>query len=451
MEILSCTSSHPSSSFVASDSERCSAGSGKARISSPSRKSFQEPKPEIGTDLEGRLLDKVVDMDNFPSEFCWDDIYDLRDPYAELLDYFGVSDEDRKCDFHGYVEYSHSTSRNFDCPVETIYKPVLNVGKYHPQRSRQHHARSSDRAYDRFLHIKELARKQRVKFDYLRFIDITIPKSVSEKLPDDVFVDEFRGAVRDFFHRLEDELYRGQQLVGMRTIHVWSSESPLTPHLHAHTVISNVVYDRGSERWDPHPSGSDDRILRHLGGFHRVDPFIDERRLKEIWRSVLVDHGWWDPDDDDLPVVYIEVIKFWDDVDSPSDEDLASSDYSELVKRRLRDTHMIRHKLSYMARCPIEDLNENLEDSDLGDLDEDFAWFVLNYTTSRSNLGFASDLKRSGYDSNSSLDPLCPICGAPLYKIRRVYENLADKVHLFRRNEGSWVERPPPKNFEGGE
>lgn len=423
---------------MATSSSNASLGSGETSVSSLYRKSFY-PRAEHKVDIEGRSIGVEVTSD-FPSVFAWDGAYELSSPYVGLLNHFGISQEERRCDFLGYyTEYEHSNSPAYVCPVKTIYKPALSVGKYHPQRSRQHRARSSDRAFDRFKHVQNICRQQRVKFDYLRFIVVTAPKAVSEQLPDPKLCSEFRAAVREFFHLLETELYRGQGLVGMRTIHIWGSEHPLEKHLHSHMVIGNVVYDSSFERWEkPHPYALRPDLLE-LGKFHRVNPFIAEKKLKEIWRTVLRNHDWWDKNDNSLPVVHISNVKFWGDA--------ASSDggnYADSLRRRIADTHKIRHRLSYMTRCPIEDINENLDSEWKSGFDEKFAWTLLCYTTSRSNLGFAANLKRTGYHSNISLLPKCPICGAELFKVGRVYSNLPDIVHLRRRNDGVWVGIPPP-------
>ncbi|KXB04508.1 hypothetical protein AKJ49_02040 [candidate division MSBL1 archaeon SCGC-AAA382A03] len=381
--------------------------------------------------------------DDFPSEFAWDGRgYELNDAYVELMDLLDVDHDDLRCVFNGYSEYEHVDYGGVNCPVDKIYKPMLDVGQYHIQRSYEHRNRSGDRALDRLSYLKEEVEDQGKKMDYLIFIDLTTPEFVSKKLLDpelrDDVLEDFREAVGEFFRRLYDDKFSdgSGEFAPMRTIHTWSSKSPLKPHLHTHTVMPNVAIQTVKQRWE-HPAGeSVPELEKEAYLYHRFKPMLDDKRVKRVWRDVLRDYGFWEAEDGDgLPDVYLQYIRF------RGDGRVAS-------KEARRDNGRIHHKLSYMCRLPLEDLNENLEEEDLVGVYEEWMEWLINYTTVRANLGFAHDLNRIGYNSNKSIPVRCPICQSKLSYNRKIVDNLPDVDHLIRNNDGDWEDAPPPDGVE---
>ena len=117
---------------------------------------------------------------------------------------------------------------------------------------------------------------------------------------------------------------------------------------------------------------------------------------------------------------------------------------------KFSDRERVSHRIRYMCRRPIKDLNENLEVGDLESFDREFAEFLLDYTPQRRNYGFLTNLKRFGVESGGKIPPKCPICNGELYLVtRRWGENLPEVPHLAQDRSGNWFEVDPPPEMVG--
>ena len=107
---------------------------------------------------------------------------------ARLLDLLDVDPERYHLDFQGYSEYAHKFDPNRECDVETIFLPMLDVGRFHPYSSDRHSRRATDQTIDRLEQLEEKS-----GFDYVLAVDLTLPKEVSDRCLDG----DYQKAVRD--------------------------------------------------------------------------------------------------------------------------------------------------------------------------------------------------------------------------------------------------------------
>ncbi|GAH92140.1 unnamed protein product [marine sediment metagenome] len=361
-----------------------------------------------------------------PFDFCYDGDWTrltvsdlLRRVIKELAAFSNMErlmslDKDRlKFEFRGYRTCN---CFNKKCPIETVRLPVIVCGRYHPYASVKHSARSLARALDQIKFVEK-----RSGSDYMICLDLTCPKDVSSRLPDDKIIKRVRRAVSDLTRKLQARLSHGahknSRLGGFYTIHVWATRRPLEPHLHVHLQLFNVAYNSKEKR------------------FHRFKPSVDHVLVKRTWRDALKARGLWsDPTEASLPSCHVRYVRLKDYFRT---SDGASG---ERVGRR-----RLIHRLKYISRKPIVDLNANLTPDQLeGPHNPAWVRYLLDYTPRHVKIGFMRDLKALGHVCRKSFLPPCPICGEDLTKGQFVAGNCPGLPHFILKRDGTWENVPPP-------
>ena len=355
-----------------------------------------------------------------PKSFCWDNDFSTLDPTPPYVAFLKVLGYDPDCDlsfkFLGYHRY---TCENPKCHIEDIFFPVIRCGRYHPHRSFKHVSRVVGRVMDKVRFVQKYA-----PADCLINLDLTCPAWVSERAEDPSIITRLRRAVNRFLTNLRKECFydKKSQLGGFYCVHTWATTHPLNKHLHVHLSIFNVAFNSREKT------------------FHRFKPMLDHLKIKRAWRKSLRSAGFWDsPDESSLPDCYARYVK-------------------------LSDAPRLIHRLRYVFRKPITDLNRNLTKENTTGFDDVWAIRLLNFTPRQVQLGFMLKLKALGYVCSKSFSELCPACGQPMrldviyhtppcppfgrppppLKTTRFYPgNFPELPHLVRLR-GEWVYADPP-------
>ena len=327
-----------------------------------------------------------------PKSFCWDGDYASlkpKPPYVQFLTDLGLNvDYCLSFQFHGYYRY---TCLNERCYIEDVYLPVITCGPYHPHNSFKHVSRVVGRVMDKVRFVQK-----NTPADYLINLDLTCPAWVSENAGDRRVHKSLRKAVNRFLVELRKELFHDKksQLGGIYAVHTWATKTPLKKHLHVHLMIFNVAYTPRENE------------------FYRFRPVINHGAVKRAWRKSLMSVGLWDnPNNNDLPDCYIHYFK-------------------------LSDVPCLIHRLRYVFRKPITDLNRNLTFDQINGFDTAWAMKLLNYTPRQVQIGFMLKLKKLGYVCSKSFTELCPVCGQPMR---------LDAVYNARPHLGFGKPPPPVK------
>lgn len=355
-----------------------------------------------------------------PKSFCWDSDnskLELNAPYVQFLKDLGYDvDRDLSFNFHGYHKH---TCENEKCHVEDVFTPVITCGRYHPHTSFKHVSRVVGRVMDKVRFVQKNA-----PASYLINLDLTCPSWVSAHARDPPTLKLLRRAINRFLSNLRKECFheKKSQLGGFYCVHIWATANPLKKHLHVHLSIFNVAFN-------PH-----EKV------FHRFKPMLDHLKIKRAWRKSLQSVGLWDnPLDSDLPDCHVYYLN-------------------------LSDAPRLIHRLRYVFRKPITDLNQNLTFEKINGFDEAWAVQLLNFTPRQVQIGFMLKLKALGYVCSRSFSELCPACGEPMRLdvvfitsprlplgkppppviTPRLYPgNFPDLPHLVRL-AGEWVTSLPP-------
>lgn len=305
--------------------------------------------------------------------------------YPKLLEMLGY--DINQVLYYEVIAYKHFYCENEECEVKDFYVPMVKAGKYHIYQSFKHCERVVAQVMDKLE-----ALRQKFDFDYVIAIDLTYPKEISLKLLNPVEREEILKKNRKAIKLFREELHRflfpdkNSKLGLIYTPHTWRTKRPLEPHLHNHIIMPNIAIEEVKVK-----IGDEEKIEVIA---HRFKPFISEKFLKELWKAVLIKCNLWNTDINKKVDARIRFIKATD-------------------KGRLA------HRIRYMFRMPIIDLNEYLRPEDLeeGSFEKvkDFANFLINYTPRRHNLGWLTNLKRLKIEpcrkSISRNEYLCPKCG----------------------------------------
>jgi len=282
--------------------------------------------------------------------------------YAELLRAIDISPEyTLKFELLGFKAYSCKTKK---CGVGGVFLPIVSCGCYHPHVSNRHTSRCVAQLMEKINFLEK-----HTPTDYLLKLDLTLPAWVSKrKNPADLKL--LRKAVNIFLKKLSSLLFHHKsQLGGFYAIHIWKTTKPLEPHLHVHLNLLNVAYNSKQKT------------------FHRFKPFLNHHSVKVAWRNSLRSVGLWDnPVASFLPDCHIGFIK-------------------------LCDRPRVAHRIRYVFRKPIVDLNSNIGNCDLSNPDSNWAHYLLKYTPRQVCVGWMVALKRFDFVSSKSLSPICPCCG----------------------------------------
>ena len=355
-----------------------------------------------------------------PKSFCWDSDnsrLELNAPYVRFLKDLGYDVErDLSFKFRGYHKH---TCENEKCHVEDVFTPVICCGRYHPHRSFKHVSRVVGRVMDKVRFVQKHS-----PADCLINLDLTCPAWISDRVGCPSILARLRKAVNRFLTNLRKECFheKKSQLGGFYCVHTWATNAPLTKHLHVHLSIFNVAFNLREKM------------------FHRFTPMLDHLKIKRAWQKSLRSVGLWDnPLPNDLPDCYASYLK-------------------------LTDAPRLIHRLRYVFRKPITDLNRTLTFENTNGFDDAWAVALLNFTPRQVQIGFMLKLKALGYVCRKSFSELCPACGEPmrldvifytppcppfgkppppLRRPRPYPGNFPELPHLVRLG-GEWVTVDPP-------
>ncbi|MBA7689760.1 hypothetical protein ES703_98271 [subsurface metagenome] len=265
----------------------------------------------------------------------------------------------------------------------------------------KHVSRCASQVMDQIEHLEKIS-----PVDYMLCLDLTCPKEVTDQVQHPHTIKHLRLAINAFLKRLRILLSHGKRrfskLGGFYSLHIWATNDPLKPHLHVHLQLFNVAYN-GKKR-----------------KFYRFKPMISHFHVKEAWKSALKSVGLWhDPNERSLPDCYISYID---------------------LENRAR----VIHRLRYIFRKPLVDLNLNLKPDDLRSPDPTWLRYLLDYTPRRVMIGYMTNFKRLGYLCPKSFSARCPFCGMILKKVGFSPETLPCYPHYIRERSGEWCQVDPP-------
>ena len=269
---------------------------------------------------------------------------------------------------------------------------LSNVGQYNPFRGIRSAKSSSSRFVNKLLQLSGLG------VDYLIKITLTFPKEFSIKALDDFdfCVKKAKDCFRTFIKLLRKSYCRNRKdkLGGFYNIHPWSTKEPKEPHFHIHLGFVNVVL-------------VDNRFVRFR-------PFLDEKKIKELWKKALEENG---VNIDCTPDVWIGYIK--------------------LVYKA-----GVMHWVKYSSRKPMVDIFEYYTENEfkVEELEDrrEYLLRLMCYENRRVPFGFFTRL--SNYVKPAP-EYVCPICGSEAEKVGVVdiegyYKTMVDEdIKLFIWNK----------------
>ena len=362
-------------------------------------KSFSVGGQDVGT---WGGLQPVYVTTNLKS-FCWEFDYSklkISETFELLLRLIDM-DPTISLSFR-FRGYTHYICQNPNCGVQDLYLPVIESGTYHPYRSWKHTSRCVNHVMNQ---IEFLEKNSNV--DYLICLDLTCPGEISKLVMDPAIIKRLRRAVNLFIENLRVLLFheKRSRLGGFYSIHIWKTSKPLDPHLHVHLQLFNVAYNSREN------------------SFYRFKPMLSHLYVKQAWRDALRSQGLWDdPLEQAFPDCHLHYLK-------------------------LQDRERLIHRLRYVFRRPLIDLNTTLTHVPP---DPNPVWvrYLLDYVPRRVKIGFMANLKRMGFICYKSFFERCPICGGILRALEFVPGNLPDVPHFIHDRSGSWVPTEPPPWIE---
>jgi len=363
-------------------------------LNSSSSSVFEEKAFLVPTHREGDVSTwgglQPAYVTHLPKAFIWEGIPTKLNPaYFDLFKLLGLDPEYLLA--YERVGYRAFECLNKCCDVGVIYRPIVRSGKYHPWASLKHSSRCVARVMPRLEFMKKQGS------DYLICLDLTMLHDVRLKQNPKKTLDCLRRAINDFLIRLRAELFpnKSSKLGGFYAIHTWKTTKPLDFHFHVHLQLFNVA----------------------LGGstFYRFYPKLNSRKVRLAWKKSLVRFGFDDPLEG-LPNVHLHYIKM--------------TDHPRLV-----------HRLRYVYRRPLEDLNKNLQSAN--EIDVNWVRWLLDYTPRQVFVGFAVKLRRLGLICPKTLSMICPICGLPMQKLDKYHDLPPDVPRLFQVKSNMWLQLPP--------
>ena len=259
----------------------------------------------------------------------------------EELSYNAVIDESHP--ITAFVCRRHN--RSYYLPNYEILNPLL---KKHKST-----LNSTSRFVNNLLKLCE-----QIKADYVIFMTLTAPKEFDEE--------KLKKAFKKFVKKLEKELFNSAKLGIAYNIHIWGTKT-LQPHPHIHVILPNVVEKDGK--------------------FHRIRPWLDETRLKEIWKECL--------EIDQKPDLHIKYVK---------------SD----------NRGRIAHWVKYSSRKPIIDIvSYFIKHGKAPEISDEWAKVLIEYVNRRVCIGFLRNMKKI-IGENREKKRYCPICGSESEKVEAI-------------------------------
>lgn len=295
----------------------------------------------------------------------------------------------------GFKKYECLNER---CGLRYVYLPMISCGVYHPYVSSKHTNRAIAKTMARIEFVEKVARP-----DYLIKIDLTLPQHASFEYYRTRDNSKLRKAVNIFICELQKALFHHpSRLAGFYTTHVWKTKKPLVPHLHAHLNLFNVAFNPTDKT------------------FHRFQPRLNERVVKRAWARALGKVGIGLPRWVKLPDVHLGYIK-------------------------LRDRGRVVHRIRYVARRAIADLNSYIDNCSFEGVKREWLRHLLRYTPRVSWVGWGHNLGKFGYNSPKSFLETCPLCGGYMVYLGRE-PSLPPNVGWFginRRGKLAPIHPPP--------
>jgi len=291
-----------------------------------------------------------------------------------------------------------------------VILPEIETEKYNPADKFQSIRASASRTASQLMNLKWLPSSDENK-KALVSLDLTFPKEISEKMLGGVgyLEDRFWSVYKSFLEKF-NETKGAYDVANSSNLHVWSSQDPLSPHGHFHSVFI----------WAKRIGN----CLKPLSWHDKSKP-VDPARVKALWaESINEEFGtsycsdkvayetgttWLNSLASGGSVSPVVVESSWIPL-SPNSYWVKDKDNSESYIRR-----KIIHRLKYCRRKPLTDLGEFYTDNefDKSQVDIGFALDLVEYGNSSRQFGFWTRLKKcvNTQESESEVKDICPVCG----------------------------------------
>jgi hypothetical protein len=318
--------------------------------------------------------------------------------YIRLMGEIGIKKEDCIAELYGFTK--HLRESNF----YTFY-PDIRGGSYNPLIKHKSNKSSASR---RLKQIEILSRivKQKV---FLNNINLTFPKEISIMLLEDSEgVEKIKQCVSLFMKRKfgKDHSY-------FSNIHFWSSDNPLKPHAHAHTLQPNFKLIKqqlspccnkqlihGNKKWNC-PKCKKRIFIRniiHKHKFVRTQPLINSpatlKADRILWSACMKEilnlgssngtaYGDYniDPEKVNIWVKYLDSFEA-DDIITADKEDESEQIQKKRLGRNGKHRSIVLHNLKYCTRSYLCDLGKYF---DLHDQDKEEVEHVKNWEVNKEN------------------------------------------------------------------
>ena len=263
------------------------------------------------------------------------------------------------------------------------------------------------------------------KWKIMRFIDLTTPEDfISKEMYNDK---EALDAKYNFLFNCVKKFMKKEfpKEAYIATLHTWHSSDPLSaPHFHPHIESSCTEYDQDEEG---------NISVKNLNGAKSKD---DLDGMRDTWRGILGYDG-----EVDLHYSY-----------APRHERTSGSKSYGGSKR-------IMHRLSYVFRGYIEDVNKWLTQNDVSLLDEEqeywLKWHLQKWPRKTRRYGAWSNSRQKQFvdmrviekriedDQERARKLYCPICFYELESKARSRETVPLNKDLVATREVIHMKRPP--------
>lgn len=307
--------------------------------------------------------------------------------YLEFLEKVSIPKELGGAELEGFKQYLDSNG-------DSVFYPQVKGKQYSPWRAWASNRSSTSRIVSKLLQLKYVKAKRWCKsgehrkgIDSMIGFDISFPKEFSLKLVDCDRKEIIRIAnrcLKRFFDTLS-KVYGGK-LGYFSNLHLWSTTTPLNPHLHFHINLLNAALKEGV--------------------FYRFQPYYTERdisNLRLLWKKCLASEGIIVKGNVDFFIHYFEI---------------SENKVSGLV-----------HRLKYCNRRPLVDLVNFFLENSLPEFNTDWGFFLIEYTNRRGVLGFARELKKIIPFAHLEKKSSCPICNCQATRVKNVDVDFT--IHLI--------------------
>ncbi|GAH91376.1 unnamed protein product, partial [marine sediment metagenome] len=110
---------------------------------------------------------------------------------------------------------------------------------------------------------------------------------------------------------------------------------------------------------------------------------------------------------------------------------------------KLSDRPRLIHRIRYVFRKPVVDINKSIDNCDTSHVDPIWARYLLDYTPRQVCVGWAVNLKRFGFHSSNSILERCPCCGTVLEYVGR-FREIPPEIPWFSIDQGGGLVEVAP-------